>query len=218
MLQIDLKGKRAFVAGIGDDQGYGWAIAKALAEAGAEILIGTWTPLMKIFLMSLEKGKFDESRRLTDGKMMEFKKVYPLDAAFDSTADVPNEIRENKRYKEYDGYTIKEVAESIENEFGKIDIFVHSLANGPEVQKPLLETTRAGYLAALSSSSYSFIGLLKSLGPIMNPGGAAISLTYLASERAIPGLWWRYEFCQSSARKRYAHIGLGSRKKMGHTR
>jgi enoyl-[acyl-carrier protein] reductase I len=187
MLQIDLKGKRAFVAGIGDDQGYGWAIAKALAEAGAEILIGTWTPLMKIFLMSLEKGKFDESRRLTDGKMMEFKKVYPLDAAFDSTADVPNEIRENKRYKEYDGYTIKEVAESIEKEFGKIDIFVHSLANGPEVQKPLLETTRAGYLAALSSSSYSFIGLLKSLGPIMNPGGAAISLTYLASERAIPG-------------------------------
>src|SRR6185295_19206020 len=25
------------------------------------------------------------------------------------------------------------------------------------------------------------------LGPIMNPGGSAISLTYLASERAIPG-------------------------------
>lgn len=25
---------------------------------------------------------------------------------------------------------------------GKIDIMVHSLANGPEVQKPLLETSR----------------------------------------------------------------------------
>ena len=37
MLPINLKGKKAFIAGIGDDQGYGWAIAKALAEAGAEI-------------------------------------------------------------------------------------------------------------------------------------------------------------------------------------
>ena len=35
MLGIDLKGKKAFIAGIGDDQGFGWAIAKSLAEAGA---------------------------------------------------------------------------------------------------------------------------------------------------------------------------------------
>ncbi|MGY8779296.1 MAG: enoyl-[acyl-carrier-protein] reductase, partial [Longimicrobiales bacterium] len=34
MLSIDLTGKRAFVAGIADDKGYGWAIARALAEAG----------------------------------------------------------------------------------------------------------------------------------------------------------------------------------------
>lgn len=187
MLTIDLTGKRAFIAGIGDDQGYGWAIAKELAEAGAELLIGTWTPLMKIFLTLLEKGKFDESRRLSDGTLMEFTKVYPLDASFDSMEDVPQEIRENKRYKEFSGFTIKDVAEQIESEFGKIDIFVHSLANGPEVKKPLLETSRSGYLAALSSSSYSFISLLAHLGPIMNPGGAAISLTYLASERSIPG-------------------------------
>src|SRR5271155_4721614 len=100
MLRIDLKGKRAFIAGIGDDQGYGWAIAKSLAEAGAEILIGTWTPLMKIFTMSLAGGKFDESRRLSDGSLMEFAKVYPLDACFDAPEDVPEEIRENKRYKE----------------------------------------------------------------------------------------------------------------------
>lgn len=187
MLKIDLTGKKAFIAGIGDDQGFGWAIAKELAEAGAEILIGTWTPLMKIFLTSLEKGKFDESRRLSDGTLMEFAKVYPLDASFDKMEDVPEEIRENKRYKEYSNFTIKDVVKQIENDYGKIDIFVHSLANGPEVQKPLLETSRAGYLAAISSSSYSFISLLAHLGPIMNPGGAAVSLTYFASERCVPG-------------------------------
>src|SRR5690606_27567121 len=31
MLSIDLTGKRAFVAGVADDRGYGWAICKALA-------------------------------------------------------------------------------------------------------------------------------------------------------------------------------------------
>lgn len=44
-----------------------------------------------------------------------------------------------------------------------------------------------GYLAALSASSYSYVSMLQRFGPLMNPGGAAISLTYIASERIIPG-------------------------------
>lgn len=187
MLQINLKGKKAFIAGIGDDQGFGWAIAKALAEAGATILVGTWTPILKIFKTSLEMGKFDASRRLSDGSLLEFAKIYPLDASFDKPEDVPEEVRENKRYKDVGGYTISEVATSLHQDFGPIDIFVHSLANAPEVQNPLLATSRKGYLAALSSSSYSLISLLAHLGPYMNRGGAVLSLTYLAAERVIPG-------------------------------
>jgi len=186
-LQINLHGKRAFIAGIGDDQGYGWAIAKSLAEAGAEIIIGTWVPLVKIFTMSLSSGKFDDSRKLSDGSLMKISKIYPIDASYDTMDDVPDEIKENKRYKGYDGYTISEVVANIAKDFGTIDIFVHSLANGPEVKKPLIETSRNGYLAALSSSSYSFVSLLSHLGPIMPQGGASLSLTYIASERVIPG-------------------------------
>src|ERR1700722_11745713 len=95
-----LKGKKAFIAGIGDDQGYGWAIAKALAEEGAEIIIGTWTPLLRIFTTAWSQGKFDESRKLSNGKMMEYSKLYALDAAFDKPEDVPQDIRENKRYQD----------------------------------------------------------------------------------------------------------------------
>lgn len=186
-MKIDLKGKRAFIAGIGDDQGYGWAIAKALAEAGAEIIIGTWTPLMKIFTLSWSTGKFDESRMLSNGKMLEYVKIYPLDASFDKPEDVPQEIRENKRYQDASGYTISEVAAAVERDFGKIDILVHALANAPEVKKPLLETSRQGYLAALSSSSFSFVSLLAHFGPHINAGGSALSLSYIASERVIPG-------------------------------
>ena len=187
MLNINLKGKKAFIAGIGDDQGFGWAIAKALAEAGATILIGTWTPMMKIFTTAFESGKFDESRRLSDGSLMKIEKVYSLDAAFDTPADVPADVQENKRYKDASGYTIQEVAAAVAKDYGTIDIFIHSLANAPEVQKPLLETSRKGYLAALSASSYSLVSLLQQFGPIMTQGGAVLSLTYMASEKAIPG-------------------------------
>jgi enoyl-[acyl-carrier protein] reductase I len=143
--------------------------------------------MMKIFSQSLNAGKFDESRRLSDGSLMNFAKIYSLDASFDHINDVPEEIKENKRYKDVSEFTISDVAKAIERDFGKIDFFVHSLANGPEVQKPLLETSRKGYLAAVSSSAYSFVSLLAHLGPVMNPGGATISLTYIASERIIPG-------------------------------
>ncbi|GKE82555.1 hypothetical protein Tco_1552555, partial [Tanacetum coccineum] len=44
-LPVDLRGKRAFIAGIADDSGYGWEIAKSLAAAVAEILVGTCVPL-----------------------------------------------------------------------------------------------------------------------------------------------------------------------------
>jgi enoyl-[acyl-carrier protein] reductase I len=186
-MQQNLKGKKAFIAGIGDDQGFGWAIAKALAEQGVEILIGTWTPIVKIFTTSWTTGKFDESRKLSNGKLMEYTKLYSLDAAFDKPEDVPQEIRENKRYQDVSGYTISEVAASVAKDFGKIDFLVHALANAPEVKKPLLETSRQGYLAALSASSYSFVSLLAHFGPHINSGGSAISLTYIASECVIPG-------------------------------
>ncbi|WCJ34001.1 Enoyl-[acyl-carrier-protein] reductase [NADH] chloroplastic [Euphorbia peplus] len=186
-LPVDLRGKRAFIAGIADDNGYGWAIAKSLAAAGAEIIVGTWVPALNIFESSLRRGKFDESRVLPDGSLMEITKVYPMDAVFDTPDDVPEDIKTNKRYAGASNWTVKELVESVKQDFGSIDILVHSLANGPEVIKPLLDTSRNGYLAAISASSYSFISLLSHFVPIMNPGGSSISLTYIASERIIPG-------------------------------
>ena len=89
MLSIDLTGKRAFIAGVADDGGFGFAIAKALAEAGASVSVGTWPPALGIFLKLLERGKMDESLPLSDGRKLEFERIYPLDAAYDTLADVP---------------------------------------------------------------------------------------------------------------------------------
>jgi len=182
----DLLGKKALVVGIGDDQGFGFAIAKGLAERGATILIGTWAPIVSIFTKSWKMGKFDESRKLSDGSLMECETVYPIDAVFDHVEDIPEDILEHKRYKDLSGYTVSEVAKKVQEDHGKIDILVHSLANGSEVTKPLLETSRKGYMQAVSASSYSFVSLIQHFGPIMNKGGSVVCLSYIASERAIP--------------------------------
>ena len=86
MLNIDLTGKRALVAGVADDAGFGFAIAKQLAAAGASVCVGTWPPALNIFLNLLERGKMDDARRLADGSMLEFERIYPLDAAYDTCA------------------------------------------------------------------------------------------------------------------------------------
>jgi len=189
MLGIDLKGKRALVAGVADDQGYGFAIAKALAEAGASVVAGTWPPALNIFNNLLERGKMDAARMMPDGSKLEFEKIYPLDAAFDALADAPEDIRTNKRYKEVGDFSIDGLAQRLTADFGErpLDILIHSLANGPEVKKPGLETTRPGYRAAVGVSAYALVGLVRRLGPLMRPGSSALSLTYMASERVVPG-------------------------------
>ncbi len=188
MLKIDLAGKRALVAGVADDGGFGWAIARHLAEAGASVCVGTWPPALNIFLNLMER-KLDESRKLSDGSKLTFEKIYPLDAVFDRLEEAPQDLRDSKRYKDTGDFSIEGLAAQLTADFGAkpLDIVVHSLANGPEVKKPLIETSREGYLAAISASAYSLVSMVQRLGPLMRPHGAFLSLTYMASERAVPG-------------------------------
>lgn len=189
MLNIDLKGRRALVAGVADDGGFGFAIAKALAEAGASVSVATWPPALTIFMNLLERGKMDESRRMANGELLQFERIYPLDAAYDTLADVPEEIRDSRRYAGTDDFSLEGMANRIREDFGEmpLDIVIHSLANAPEVKRPLLETSRIGYLSAIGVSAYSFVAMVSRLGPLMRPGGSFLSLTYMASEKVIPG-------------------------------
>lgn len=189
MLNVNLEGKRALVAGLADDAGYGFAIAKALAEAGASVVVGTWPPALNIFLKLLERGKLDESRQLSDGRTLEFERIYPLDALYDTLDAAPEDVRTNKRYAGIGDFSINGLAQRVVADFGEqpLDIVVHSLANGPEVQKPLIEASRAGYLSAVSASAYSMVAMVQRFSPLLRPGGAFVSLTYMASERVVPG-------------------------------
>src|SRR5204863_6748359 len=186
MLAIDLTGKHALVAGVADDAGFGFAIAKALAEAGARISVATWPPALGIFKTMLERGKLDASLALRGGGKLGFARIYPLDAEYDQLDDVPAELRDSRRYRDLGDFTIGGLAAAVAAD-GGVDIVVHSLANGAEVKKPLLETSRRGYLSAVSASAYSMVSVVRHLGPVMRRGGAFLSLSYLAAERAVPG-------------------------------
>src|SRR5262245_39856185 len=135
---------------------------------------------------------------MSDGSLLEFERVYPLDATFDTLEQAPQAIRENKRYAERGDFSIQGLLNRMLADFGAnpVDVVVHSLANGPEVAKPLLDTSREGYLAALSASAYSLVSMVQRFAPHMRPGGSFMSLTYMASERVIP----RYGGGMSSAK------------------
>jgi enoyl-[acyl-carrier protein] reductase I len=186
MLSIDLSGKHAVVAGVADDIGLGWSIAKALAEAGATVSLAGWPPALGIFKTMLERGKFDESMQLAGGGKLTFAKIYAVDAEFDKLEDAPAELRESRRYRDHGDFSISGLAAAVAAD-GPVDIVVHSLANGSEVKKPMLETSRKGYLSAVSASAYSMVSMVQHFGPVMRPNGAFVSLTYMASERVIPG-------------------------------
>src|SRR5688500_9487034 len=125
MLKIDLTGKHALVAGVADDGGFGFAIAKALAEAGAKVSVATWPPALGIFKTMLERGKLDASLVMSDGSKLTFAKIYPLDAEHDRLEDVPQEVRENRRYRDLGDFTISGLANAVAAD-GGVDIVVHS--------------------------------------------------------------------------------------------
>ena len=53
---------------------------------------------LNIFETSLKRGKFDESRVLPNGSLMEISKISPLDAIYDTLEDVLEDVKANKRY------------------------------------------------------------------------------------------------------------------------
>ncbi len=189
MLSIDLTGKRALVAGVADDRGFGFAIARALAEAGATVAVATWPPAYGVLTRSLALGKLDRSLTLASGDKLELAAIIPLDADYDTAADVPPELAASRRYRDLGDVSVAGAAERLSTELGEggVDIVVHSLANSPEIGRPLLDTSRAGYLAAVSTSSYSFTSMVRRFGPLMPRGSAFLALSYLASERVVTG-------------------------------
>ena len=83
---------------------------------------------------------------------------------------------------------IAAVAAKAAEHFGKIDILIHSIgfADRNELQGEYYNTSRKGFHLAMDISVYSFVGLARAFQPLLNPGGALISMTYHGSVKVTP--------------------------------
>src|SRR5438105_7343765 len=157
MIPLDLSGKLALVTGVGDNVGFAWYIAKALQAAGARLVFACHPRLMGIVANILERDADADTRGLPFGAgMLKVEKILPCDVSFDTMADVDEKTRNDRRYQKHGDYSIQGLMSSIQKDFGVIDILVHSIAFSPEIQKKAIETSRSGYLTAVSVSAYSF--------------------------------------------------------------
>ncbi len=190
MIALDFTGKIALVSGVGDNESFAWFISKALQAAGARVVLACHPRVTGIVESILTREADRESRLLPDGKT-EFKpeKVLPMDASYDTMADVPDEVKNDRRFAKFPEYSIQGTVDAVGKEFGGIDILVHSIAFSREVTKPLIDTSRKAYHEAMGISAYSLTSMVRAAAPHManRPGGASVvGLTYVAGEKVVP--------------------------------
>lgn len=195
MIPIDFTGKVALVTGVGDNLSFAWYIGKSLQAAGAKVVLAVQPRRLDIVEGYLTSTKPDdiESRTLPGGGEFKPAKLVRMDGAYDTMGDVKlEEMSEANRrhYSKYtEDYSITGAVNAVAQEFGGIDILIHSMAFSSEITKPLIETSRKGYHEAMGISAYSLVSMVRAAAPHManRPGGASVvGLTYVAGEKVVP--------------------------------
>lgn len=84
---------------------------------------------------------------------------------------------------------IDDLAASLKNHWGSLDILVHAVGFAPRDQLEgdyLDNVTREGFRIAHDISSYSFAALGKACKPLLNDNAALLTLSYLGAVRSMP--------------------------------
>ncbi|HJN57313.1 MAG TPA: enoyl-ACP reductase [Candidatus Woesearchaeota archaeon] len=87
-----------------------------------------------------------------------------------------------------DDVLLTEFFNKVENEFGKVDFLVHSIAFAKKdhLQGNFYDVDRRGYQVAQEVSSYSLAELTRRVVPMMNDNGSVIAMTYYGAEKVVP--------------------------------
>ncbi len=156
MIAIDLSDRWALVCGVANRRSLAWAIARRLHQAGAKLIL----------------SYRDDRLRPTVARLAAELTPEPL--------LLPCDVRSEGE--------IAELFNAIAAHSGRLDYLVHSIAYAPleELQRPFVETSRAGFHETLEISAYSLIALARGAAPLMRDGGAIVTLSFQAAERAFP--------------------------------
>ena len=152
-----LTGKRALVTGVASNRSIAWGIATAMAREGAELVL------------TYENDKLG-GRAEKFAAELGFEKTVRCDVSQDSD--------------------IESLQITLQEHWEQLDILVHSIAFAPreELEGMFLDSvTRSGFTTAHEISSYSFTALARALRPMMPSGGSMLTLSYIGSQRSMPG-------------------------------
>jgi enoyl-[acyl-carrier protein] reductase I len=76
----------------------------------------------------------------------------------------------------------------IADQWGKLDILVHSIAWAPkdDLQGGLLNCSAQGFAAAMDISCHSFIRMARLAAPLMKDGGTLFTMSYHGANKVVP--------------------------------
>ena len=156
MIEIDLQGKRGLVMGVANARSLGWAIAERLHAAGAELAFSYQGERLK-----------EELEKLTR----------------DMAGDPALPVRRHPR-----GGAEGDLRRPARRRGASLDFVVHSIAFAPRAAMDgrYIETTREDWRTALDISAYSLVAVAREAEPLLNEGGALVTLTYYAAEKVVP--------------------------------
>jgi enoyl-[acyl-carrier protein] reductase I len=187
MIPIDFTNKVALVTGVGDNESFAWFISKALKAAGAKVVLACHPRVVGIVESFLTRDADKESRLLPGGGELTVEKILACDAAYDTMADVPDDVKTDRRYAKFADFSIQGMVDAVGQEFGGIDMLIHSMAFSREITKSAKETSRKAYMEAMGISAYSLTSLLRAAEPYMaGRNSSAVGLTYIGGDRVVP--------------------------------
>ena len=153
---LNLQGKNIVVMGVANQRSIAWGIARALHNAGAN-LIFTYAG------ERLEKNVRDLAESLEGQQSL----VLPCDVTSDE--DIAKCFQ-----------TIKEEVGTIHGLAHCI-----AFANRDDLKGEFVDTSRDGFLLAQNISAFSLTAVARAAKEVMTEGGSIVTLTYLGGERVV---------------------------------
>jgi len=88
----------------------------------------------------------------------------------------------------YAVFSKQAVFAAIEQQWGKLDILVHSIAWAPkdDLQGGLLNCSAEGFAKSIDVSCHSFIRMARLAVPLMKDGGTMFAMSYYGANRVVP--------------------------------
>jgi enoyl-[acyl-carrier protein] reductase I len=83
---------------------------------------------------------------------------------------------------------LEAVFEHIAQNWGQLDILVHSIAFAPkeDLQGGLLDCSSSGFSVAMDISCHSFIRMARLAAPLMKDGGTMFAMSYHGAQKVVP--------------------------------